>query len=70
MRIGAAQLRALVAMSLSPHGRAPVPWASASGLVNRGLAQYAEPLRRHPHPTCAITRACRDLVAEVMRAAA
>jgi len=70
MRIGAAQLRALIAMSQSPYGTAEVPWTSASGLVNRGLAAYAGPLRRVPHPTCVITCAGRELVAKLRRAAA
>lgn len=70
MRIGAAQLRALIAMSESPHGAAEVPWTSAAGLINRGLAHHVELFRQGAHPTCVITHAGRELVSELQRRAA
>ena len=63
MRVGAAQLRALIEMARSADGTKAVHWASASGLVNRGLATCIDgSLGRRRYPICQITEAGRWLV--------
>lgn len=67
---GSGTVRALIEMARSPDGTKAVYWASASGLVNRGLATCVEGrLGQRRRPICQITEFGRWLVAEMREAA-